>query len=325
VHRRTSHPIDYLCKGCIVMQGGPKARSVLMLRLSNKEDGNVFILLNQKVAELTNEVLRRRATEEALRKSEKLLRERAIEAEHLNRLKDEFVATLSHELRTPLNSIIGWVVLLRQDRVAPERRPHVLETIERNARAQAKLVEELLDISRIVAGKMRLHIQPLDPTGPLEAAIESLRPAAVAKQIDLQATLDPLAGPITGDADRLQQICCNLLSNAIKFTPKGGRVELRLERVDSSVVITFADSGQGIDGDFLAHVFQRFRQQDSTTTRSAGGLGLGLSIVKSLVELHGGTVRAHSDGEGKGATFVVELPRGTEPIEPERRASPRTA
>jgi signal transduction histidine kinase len=312
VHRRTSLPTDHLCKGCIVMQGGPEMRSLVMLRLSNKEEGNVFILLNQKVAALTREVLRRRATEEALRESERLLRERAREAENLNRVKDEFVATLSHELRTPLNAVIGWATLLRQHRVSEDRRAHVIETIERNAKAQARLVEELLDISHIVAGKMRLHVQPLDPRGPIEAAVESLRPAALAKCLEMRTILDPLASPIMADPDRVQQICGNLLANAIKFTPKGGRVELRLECAGPNVALTVSDTGQGIDAEFLARVFDRFLQKDSSTTRRAGGLGLGLSIVKSLVELHGGAVRADSDGEGKGATFVVELPRASQ-------------
>jgi len=204
-HRPPSAPVEYLCKGSTVARESEGARNVLLLRFWKRNEGNVFVLLNQKIAELTNEVLRRRATEGALRKSEGLLRERALEAENLNRLKDEFVAILSHELRTPLSAIIGWVSLLRQGRLTEDRRGRAIETIERNAKTQARLIEELLDISRIVTGKMRLNVQPIDPIRRLEASIDSLCPAAAAKGIDLHAILDPYAGPIMGDPDRLQQ------------------------------------------------------------------------------------------------------------------------
>jgi CheY-like chemotaxis protein len=199
--------------------------------------------------------------------------------------------------------------MLREGRLSEEQRLRAVDTIERNARAQGQLIEELLDISRIITGKLRLNVQQIDPIHVVEAALESVRPAAEAKSVRLQAVLDPQAGPIMGDPDRLQQICWNLLSNAVKFTPKGGRIQVILERINSSVELSIVDSGKGITPEFLPYVFDRFRQQDATTSRSFGGLGLGLSIVKSLVELHGGGVRVHSEGEGMGSTFVVRLPR----------------
>jgi signal transduction histidine kinase/ActR/RegA family two-component response regulator len=229
------------------------------------------------------------------------------EAQHANRMKDEFLATVSHELRTPLNAILGWAQLLRTDPGAPDL-THGLETIERNAKAQAELIEDLLDISRIITGKLRLDVREVDLVPVLGAAIEAVRPAADARGIRLQPVLDPHAGPVWGDPNRLQQVVWNLLSNAIKFTPRGGRVGLRLLRVDSHVEVVVADTGQGIAADFLPFVFDRFRQADASTTRRIGGLGLGLSIVKHLVELHGGRVHVESPGAGQGATFTVNLP-----------------
>jgi CheY-like chemotaxis protein len=182
-----------------------------------------------------------------------------------------------------------------------------METIERSARSQAQLVEDLLDVSRIIQGKLRLNVSPVELVLVIQAAIDTVRPAAEAKEIRLQSVLDPAAGPVAGDSDRLQQVVWNLLSNAIKFTPKGGRVQIRLERVNSHVEITISDTGQGISPDFLPYVFDRFRQADNSITRSYSGLGLGLAIVRHLVELHGGTVRVDSQGEGQGATFTVKL------------------
>jgi PAS domain S-box-containing protein len=230
------------------------------------------------------------------------------EAERQSVLKDEFLATLSHELRTPLNAILGWSQMLRPGQSSQEDLSEGLEVIARNARIQTQLIEDLLDMSRIISGKVRLDVQRVDLPSIIEAAIESLRPAAEAKSIRLRRVLDPHAGPVTGDPSRLQQVLWNLLSNAIKFTPRDGRVQIFLERVNSHVEITVTDTGQGIRPEFLPHVFERFRQADSSTTRRHGGLGLGLSIVRHLVELHGGGVRARSPGPGKGSTFVVTLP-----------------
>lgn len=242
---------------------------------------------------------------------EKLLEvERAArtEAERINRMKDEFLATLSHELRTPLNAIVGWAQLLQKGTLKPERVKEGLDVIERNVRVQNQLIEDLLDMNRIVSGKLRLNVQQVDLASVIEAAIETVKLAAEAKEIRLQTVLNPRAGTVSGDPNRLQQIVWNLLSNAIKFTSKRGRVQVVLERVNSHIEISVIDTGQGIKPEFLPYVFDRFRQADASITRSHGGLGLGLSIVRSLTELHGGTVSAKSQGEGKGATFIVSLP-----------------
>jgi PAS domain S-box-containing protein len=229
-------------------------------------------------------------------------------AEEANRLKDEFLATMSHELRTPLTSMLGWVQMLRSGIVPEDKRPRALETIERNARAQAQLIEDLLDVSRILTGKMRLDVVTLELVDVVNAALESVRPAAEAKELRIQPVLDTDLGPFLGDPHRLQQVVWNLLSNAVKFTPKGGRIHVHLRRERSAAVLTVQDTGQGIPPEFLPHVFERFRQAEATTTRRHGGLGLGLSIVRHLVEMHGGTVEAYSEGEGKGAIFTVKLP-----------------
>ncbi|HMI89702.1 MAG TPA: ATP-binding protein [Polyangiaceae bacterium] len=230
-----------------------------------------------------------------------------VESERVNLMKDEFLATLSHELRTPLNAVLGWAdILLSRSNAESGSRPG-LEAIARNARAQAKLIEDLLDMNGIVSGKVRLDVQPIELSSIVEATLESTRPSADAKAITVRKTLDTNV-LVFGDRNRLQQIVWNLLSNAVKFTPKGGKIDVIVERVNSHVEITVHDSGMGISAEFLPHLFERFRQADSSTTRKYGGLGLGLSIVKQLVELHGGTVKAESDGQGKGATFVVSLP-----------------
>ena len=249
----------------------------------------------------------REAAEERLRLLESERAARA-EAERASELKDEFLATVSHELRTPLGAMLGWTQILQLRPMSPEELKHGLSAIERNARAQTQLVEDLLDMSRITSGTLRLDVQPLYPVAFIEPAIETVRPAASAKDIRIEPILDPTAGPIAGDVSRLQQIVWNLLSNAIKFTPKGGRVQVRLRRVDSYVEMSVADSGIGIAPEFLPHVFERFRQADGSATRVFGGLGLGLAIVKRLVELHGGSVEAFSEGVGKGACFAVRLP-----------------
>ncbi|MEP0768905.1 MHYT domain-containing protein [Trichocoleus sp. ST-U1] len=237
-------------------------------------------------------------------------------AEETNRLKDEFLATLSHELRTPLNSMLGWTQLLRTRKLDEAIIVRAMETIERNARLQTQLIEDLLDVSRIIQGKFRLYVRPLELSSVIEAAIATIQPAASAKSIRLESFLDSSAGLICGDPDRLQQVVWNLLSNAVKFTPKRGRVEVRLERSNSWVEIQVSDTGQGIAADFLPYVFDRFRQADSSITRSYGGLGLGLAVARHLIELHGGTVSAQSPGEGKGATFTVKLPILAVLIEP---------
>jgi PAS domain S-box-containing protein len=228
-------------------------------------------------------------------------------AEEANRAKDEFLATVSHELRTPLSAILGWTRLLRGGGLSAEKHSRALETLDRNARAQARLVEDLLDVSRIVSGKTRLQPAPQELARVVEAAVEALRPAAEAKDLTLVLSLDHTL-VVAGDADRLQQISWNLVSNAIKFTPAGGRVDVGLRATDRQAELSVSDTGQGIGPDFLPHAFERFRQADSTATRSHGGLGLGLSIVRHLVELHGGTVAATSRGTGQGATFTVRIP-----------------
>jgi PAS domain S-box-containing protein len=229
-------------------------------------------------------------------------------AQDANRLKDEFLATVSHELRTPLTAIMGWAYLLRAGQIDEGGRATALETIERNARAQAQIIDDLLDVSRIITGKLRLDVREIDPISFIESAIEAVRPAAEAKGVRLQKVMDTGVVSIAGDPARLQQVVWNLLSNAIKFTPKGGRVQIRLERVNSHIEIAVTDTGSGIRPDFLPHVFERFRQADQATTRQHGGLGLGLSIVRHLIELHGGTVQADSAGENQGSTFTVKLP-----------------
>ncbi|HEX8143001.1 MAG TPA: PAS domain S-box protein [Pyrinomonadaceae bacterium] len=230
------------------------------------------------------------------------------EAQEANRTKDEFLATVSHELRTPLTAVLGWARILRSGGIDEATALRALETIERNARSQAQLVEDLLDVSRIITGKLRLDVRPVELKSVIDLSIEAIRPAAEAKGVRLQVVLDPMAGPISGDPDRLQQVVWNLLSNAVKFTPRDGRVQVRLERIRSHVEITVEDTGAGIEPEFLPFVFERFRQADGTSTRQYGGLGLGLAIVRHLVELHGGSVRAESHGENQGATFTVELP-----------------
>ncbi|MBD2180822.1 hybrid sensor histidine kinase/response regulator [Aerosakkonema funiforme] len=240
----------------------------------------------------------------------KLLREQIArqQAEAANRMKDEFLATLSHELRTPLNSILGWARLLRTRNFDEETTARALETIERNAKLQTQLIEDILDVSRIIRGKLRLNLCPFNLVGVIQAAIDAVSPQAEAKAIQLQTSLDPHPHLISGDPNRLQQIVWNLLSNAIKFTPEGGKVDVKLEYRGSWVEVVVSDTGIGIDPDFLPYVFDRFRQADGKTTRLYGGLGLGLAIVHHLVDLHGGTVRAESQGEGQGATFRVKLP-----------------
>jgi signal transduction histidine kinase len=264
-------------------------------------------------------VERLRASEESLKRiaeeRERLLEsERAAraESERASHLKDEFLATLSHELRTPLNAILGWTHLLRARLDDAQQLAEGLETIDRNARVQTQIVNDLLEMSRIISGKLRLDLQQVDLASIAEEAITSSRPAADNKRIALQSAIDPDAGEIWGDPARLQQVLWNLLSNAIKFTPDDGSIDIRLRRVDSHVELTITDTGQGIKAEFLPYLFDRFRQADASTTRQHRGMGLGLSIVKNLVEMHGGSVAASSAGENQGSTFVVRLPLASE-------------
>ena len=230
------------------------------------------------------------------------------DAEDANRMKDQFLATLSHELRTPLNAIVGWTALLMQGSLPPDAAARAVAVIDRNARAQTKLIEDVLDVSRIVSGKLRLNAHAVDLTSVVRAAAESVNHAATAKRIRLKLLLEAGTGHVSGDPDRLQQVVWNLLSNAIKFTAPGGTVTVRVEQSESNVSVVVRDDGAGIAPEFLPHVFERFRQADASSTRAHGGLGLGLSIVRHLVELHGGTVRAESAGPGRGSTFAVALP-----------------
>jgi PAS domain S-box-containing protein len=230
------------------------------------------------------------------------------EVQEANRLKDEFLANLSHELRTPLNALLGYTRMIRSGVIAAEGLTRAVETIERNAISLSQIVEDILDVSRIISGKIRLNVQPVDLSTVVRSALEAMMPAADAKGITIDVALDPGAAQISGDPARLQQVAGNLITNAVKFTPRGGTVRVRLERVDSHIEIVVSDTGIGIRPDFLPHIFERFRQAEAGTNRERGGLGLGLNIARQLVELHGGTIEATSAGEGQGTTFRVTLP-----------------
>jgi signal transduction histidine kinase/CheY-like chemotaxis protein len=266
---------------------------------------------------LANAASGRRYTDDDLRFAEDIASRAALAVDNAhsydqlyraNRLKDQFLATLSHELRTPLNAILGYARMVSGGMITGDKLSRAVETIERNAVTLPQMVEDVLDVSRIVSGKIRLNVQPVELPLILHEAVETIKPAADAKRIRIQAVIDPQVGSISGDPDRLRQIVWNLLSNAVKFTPKEGQVQLRLERVNSSVEIIVSDTGDGIAPEFLPHIFERFRQADSGTTRRHAGLGLGLAIVRDLVEMHGGSVYASSGGPGAGATFRVRLP-----------------
>ncbi|MDT4952091.1 MAG: hypothetical protein QOJ02_229 [Acidobacteriota bacterium] len=280
---------------------------------STDERLRAITVLQQKARSLQAEINERKEVEEQLRAS--LIREQMarVEAENANRLKDEFLDTVSHELRTPLNAILGWAHMIRSTSLDEATVARAIETIERNAKAQAQLVEDILDVSRVVTGKLRLNIEPVDVASVINSAIDSVLLAADSKDIQLEVTLDPSARYVSGDSGRLQQVAWNLLSNAIKFTPTGGRVSVRLERAGTSAQIKVSDTGQGISSQFIPFIFDRFRQADGSSTRRHGGLGLGLAIVRHLVELHGGTVSAESPGAGLGATFTVKLPLAPSP------------
>jgi PAS domain S-box-containing protein len=271
---------------------------------------------------------RRRVEEE---RAELLARERAArtEAEEASRAKDEFIATLSHELRTPLNSVLGWARLLRMGKLDTSGMRRAVEAVERGATTQAQIVDDLLDMARIVRGQLRLDVRPVEMVTVIEAAVDIVRPAAAAREIEVVTVLEPRAGVVAGDPGRLQQVVWNLLTNAIKFTPPGGRAEVRLARQGEAIEVSVRDTGPGIAPDFLPHVFERFRQADSSTTRAHGGLGLGLAIVRHIVEAHGGTVEAESAGAGQGSTFRVRLPvaqpRPRASVAETPRSAPRSA
>jgi signal transduction histidine kinase len=288
------------------------ADSVVLAQTADRIAEAIFLASCVMVAYMSEQrrrAITRAATREAERTDLLLHAESArLSAEAANRSKDEFLMTLSHELRTPLNAIWGWAHMLRSGQVDATRRARAADVIERNARVQFQLIEDLLDVSRIVTGTLRLTVQRLDPAMVVSTAVESIRPAADAKGLHLEVDVDPSTGAMTGDPDRLQQVIWNLLSNAVKFTPAGGRVRVGLRRVDHHIVITVSDTGPGIEPAMLALIFERFRQAESGTTRSFTGLGLGLAIARSLVEAHGGTIEALSGGLGQGATFRVTLP-----------------
>jgi PAS domain S-box-containing protein len=267
-----------------------------------QSDGDVFVL-----AAVTDITARRQAEEERAQ----LLahaQEARQELERTSHLKDEFLATLSHELRTPLNAIVGYARMLRSGVLDGAKHPPTFEKIDRNAMTLARIVEDVLDVSRIISGKLRLNIQPVDLAALVRDTVETVRPAAEAKRLNVEIQVDPNAAPISGDGDRLQQVVWNLLSNAVKFTPTGGRIQVRIEQTDGQMEVVVSDTGIGIKPEFLPHMFERFRQGDGGTSREHGGLGLGLAIARHLVELHGGSISGASAGQGTGATFRVRLP-----------------
>lgn len=303
------------CSGSVVLPKRGASDAVVLVRLAKRSEASPFVLLNEKIAQLNVEAARREQVEESLRQSEAALRERAQEAEALNRSKDEFLATLSHELRTPLNAILGWASIL-QGHVTDPYVTKAVEVIYRNSQAQARLIEDLLDVSRIVSGKMRIQPRSADLVAIVREAVEVIRPSAEAKEIDVTLALPDEGCALVVDPDRLLQAVWNLLSNSVKFTERGGSVAVTLHREGSRVALSVRDTGRGIEADFLPCVFDRFRQGDSSATRRFAGLGLGLSLVRHIVELHGGSVEAESAGLNMGATFTMTLP--VRAIAPER-------
>jgi len=296
----------------LLFAGGEQARASLRTLQTLELLRNVTLLDRpMRLAALVSTLraaLRARERQYELRDVLMALRAARDEAERANRLKDEFLATLSHELRTPLNAILGWVSMLQTGQAPVDRLPHALGVIRRNADLQAQIVADVLDMSRIITGRMQLAIEPLDLAAIIASAVETVRPAADAKELTIGVDVEEGMPRIHGDGARLQQILWNLLSNAVKFTPPGGRIAVNARRGAMGVLLAVADTGAGLDADFLPYAFDRFRQGDQSFTRTQGGLGLGLAIVKHLVELHGGQVTAYSEGPNTGATFVVELP-----------------
>lgn len=300
-------PVVFNARGAVVVPATDRDPAVLFVRFWPREDANPFLLLNQKVTELHDEVARRVHVEDALRRSEAALQERVAESEALHRAKDEFLAIASHELRTPLHAILGWAAVLRK--LPPhERSDKGLDVIQRNAAAQAKLVDDILDVSRIITGKMSLETRMCDLGALVDDAVDVVRPSAAAKALDLQVARPAEPCLLVADPDRIGQIIWNLLSNAVKFSDRGGTVHVSLTKQGSHYALEVRDTGIGIDPAFLPSVFERFKQADSSTTRRSGGLGLGLALVRHIVELHGGSVVARSAGLGAGASFTFTLP-----------------
>jgi PAS domain S-box-containing protein len=312
-----------------VARPGRDPLPVLINAIAERADDGAHILTRISVFDATDRRTYERELLAARRRAEQAIEtQRAAreQAEQANRVKDEFLALVSHELRTPLNAILGWAQMLRKGREGDEDLQEGLSVIERNTRLQAQLVDDLLDLGRITSGKIRLDVQRVELSTVVDAALQTARPAADAKSIRLQSVLDP-GVVVSGDPGRLQQVFWNLINNAIKFTPKGGFVRVVVARVNSHVEVRVIDSGQGMKPEFIAHAFERFSQSDTAGTRKTRGLGLGLSIVKHLVEMHGGAVSASSEGEGKGSTFVVSLPLevvrgGGEAVEPRVHPGP---
>ena len=282
--------------GTLLGESGVNIANMAVSRRSRSARGALMALTLDSVP--APELLERVEAEQAAR----------VESERANRIKDDFLAILSHELRTPLNAIVGWTHLLKGGKLSEIDRQRGIDVIERNAAAQRAIIDELLDISRIVTGKLKLEPQPVELSGVIEGAIDGVRPAAEAKNIQIVAALDHNAGLVMGEAVRLQQVIWNLLSNAVKFTPNHGRIDIELNSDGKDVKVVIRDTGEGIEPEFLPHIFERFRQADSSSKRVHGGLGLGLSIVSSLIEMHHGVVHAASDGKGKGSTFTITLP-----------------
>ena len=297
-------------EGWRIRKDGSRFWAHVTITALHDEDGRL-----RGFAKLTRDLTERLQVEasqkDRLKREQMLEAERAarMQAQRAARVKDEFLATLSHELRTPLSAILAWSQILRSSsHMQQDQVQHAAGIIERNAKAQAQLIDDLLDLSRILAGQLRLDLQRVELVDVIRTAVDSVEPTAHGKGVRIETILDPHRGVVSGDPGRLQQVVWNLISNAVKFTPKGGKVQVLLERVNSHIEITVSDTGIGIPLDFLPHVFDRFSQRDSTSARSFGGLGLGLAISKQLVELHGGNINAKSAGEGKGATFIVRLP-----------------
>jgi signal transduction histidine kinase/CheY-like chemotaxis protein len=293
---------SYRCEGALLEPANGNNPAIIFLRLKPKELTDVrFRLLTEKVEKLNREILERKR---AVERNKQLY----IQAKEASRLKDEFLATISHELRTPLNAILGWIRIVRTNKFDHNLFEKAFETIERNARVQIQLIEDILDVSRIITGKVKLKVHPVDLVSIIESTVDSVRPMADNKKINLQMLFDSNSGVVSGDGERIQQIIWNLLTNALKFTPKGGSVEIKLQTSDSQVEIIVSDTGEGISVEFLPFVFERFLQADASKSRRHGGLGLGLALVRHLTELHGGTVEVQSEGIGKGTVFTVKLP-----------------
>jgi signal transduction histidine kinase len=300
--------VDYIVKP--IDQGALKSKVAVFVELyrKTKQIEQLYADLQSRAAALEQEIADRKRAEKE--RAESLLRaqEAQAKAEEANRLKDEFLATVSHELRAPLTAMLGWVALIRGGRLNKECKESALETVERNVRTQKKLVDDLLDVSSIVTGNFPLDLEPTHLSHVIESAVESVRPEAEAKGVRLQMTLDPAVHIFLLDSHRFQQVICNLVHNAVKFTSEGGVVEVRLRYLNGQAEIEVVDTGAGIAPEFLPFVFDRFRQANGSITRRHGGLGLGLAIVRSLVEMHGGTVGVESAGEGQGSTFKITLP-----------------